>query len=451
MSEILELPVSTKYAKSWNVGDALREIMANAIDEAARKNSQIGLRYEAGELLITNEIGELKRENFVMGGTDKEDKTTIGQFGEGLKVGAMVLLRNGRQIRGESGSMGFAFHLTHSKKWNSEIMEIELSDIPFQKGTRVFVHEIKFQEAQDLKKKFLCFRKVEPILSTKEGSVYDGEGELFTHGVLIHKDWARVKKNPQYSLTFNLANVELNRDRSIFSDWRVVREIGELIYQAGDESTITKLMHFWLHHEKMDDLTPYNHPTKETIPIWQKVIKTMFRTFNNDKFAVAASEMEMRILREWGYNAIFGPSGFRAACEQVFLFPDAKEALGKAGEYVIAKDINSWEQRNLTKAEDFAKAVISKIPGIHAIEHRPAFVFIKRLDEAPDSKEPVHLGVYKDGTIGIRRSQLIKEWDAKQTMLHEYVHSVFGHSDNTRDFENDLERAWRTALEFKIN
>src|SRR5436190_3443673 len=137
--ETLELAVSPKYANHWELMDGLREIVANAIDESGRKKSEIQVTLKGHELMVYNKVGELEKQNFVMGGGDKEaGGSTIGQFGEGLKVGAMVIARNNRNVWGISGSMKFTFRVSFSDKWNSDILFIDIENKVFESGTKVF-------------------------------------------------------------------------------------------------------------------------------------------------------------------------------------------------------------------------------------------------------------------------------------------------------------------------
>ena len=92
--QVIELPLSQQYCRSWTALDALREIIANAIDSGSDVDVSWERGPSGGVAIITNEEGELERSNLVLGGTTKaDDEDTIGTFGEGLKIGAMVLLR----------------------------------------------------------------------------------------------------------------------------------------------------------------------------------------------------------------------------------------------------------------------------------------------------------------------------------------------------------------------
>ena len=78
--------ISKQYVPEWTVKDALRELLQNSLDAGL-------IAYTATH--ITNQ-GTLELKHLLLGCTAKAgDDTKLGQFGEGLKIALLVLLRNG--------------------------------------------------------------------------------------------------------------------------------------------------------------------------------------------------------------------------------------------------------------------------------------------------------------------------------------------------------------------
>lgn len=78
--------ISKQYVPEWTVKDALRELLQNSLDAGL-------IAYTSTHI---NNQGALELKHLLLGCTAKAgDDTKLGQFGEGLKIALLVLLRNG--------------------------------------------------------------------------------------------------------------------------------------------------------------------------------------------------------------------------------------------------------------------------------------------------------------------------------------------------------------------
>lgn len=434
MAEILELPISPKYARHWDTTDGLREIVANALDT----HTKVSMNLDGNTLIIHNESGELTRSNFVMGGTEKEGTNTIGQFGEGLKVGAMVLCRVGKVVRGQSGDFRFTFKMEFSEKWDSEILNIRLETVPFQEGTTVEVFPIEREEYRNLRDIFL-FTHDNRILKVKtsRGEIYSGgHGEIYCHGIRISDDYFKGS-----TLSFNFFGLKLNRDRTIFNDWEIRSIVGEIIPQITDSVVAEEIFLMLLRHEKMQSVGLYDNPKNKHV--WMDAARKHFELKKGAPLGLAKSDIEIRLLKEWGFNPIpCANTYFSDWLHNTLGIKMASEALGHAAEYDIVPEnkLTYLERKNLATAQSYARSIIRK-----SFDYDPKktkiWVFSKRMDTEADSAS-IHTGVYKtkDDSIGIRQSQLDSVKKATLTLVHEYVHAVSGYDDNTRGFEISLEQ-----------
>ena len=101
MSKI-ELTISPNYVPTWTYLDAVRELFQNALDQE-EQNPENVMRWSYDEdalsLTISNAHSTLSIASLLLGQTSKaDDKSTIGQFGEGYKIATLVLLREGKTI-----------------------------------------------------------------------------------------------------------------------------------------------------------------------------------------------------------------------------------------------------------------------------------------------------------------------------------------------------------------
>ena len=86
-----------KILKEWKVADALREIIANAIDEKIITKTKAPKIYKENNQWIIEDYGKgLKISDFSQNENQEKlnNKNVIGKFGIGLKDSIAVLFRN---------------------------------------------------------------------------------------------------------------------------------------------------------------------------------------------------------------------------------------------------------------------------------------------------------------------------------------------------------------------
>lgn len=101
MSKI-ELTLAPNYVPTWTLVDAVRELFQNALDQQKQNSENEASWYYddvTGVLTISNATSMLTAASLLLGQTTKaDDKSTIGQFGEGYKIATLVLLREGKNV-----------------------------------------------------------------------------------------------------------------------------------------------------------------------------------------------------------------------------------------------------------------------------------------------------------------------------------------------------------------
>lgn len=93
--EILVTNHHLNYRREWGLWEAIRDIVQNALDEA--EAYQWG--YDTHGLWIKDGGRGVLIKNFLMGGQQQKPDYMRGKFGEGMKIAALALLREGHQVR----------------------------------------------------------------------------------------------------------------------------------------------------------------------------------------------------------------------------------------------------------------------------------------------------------------------------------------------------------------
>jgi hypothetical protein len=160
MSQSISLSLTAGYARHWGTWEGVREFVQNWHDgvvaqssssqklcfskhadaQAGRVNYQAAssdgvllgtVEYDTAteQLRMTNRRTALSRKVLLMGFSNKpQRKEIVGQFGEGMKVGALALLRGGIGVRMTTNSEHWDFQLEVDEAFDERVLTIMISD-----------------------------------------------------------------------------------------------------------------------------------------------------------------------------------------------------------------------------------------------------------------------------------------------------------------------------------
>lgn len=221
------LNLSDRYVPNWGAWEVAREIICNAIDA-----DRDGMRIESlagNKIRVTTKTSPTLSDIFVIGGGSKQmNGDDIGQFGEGMKMAALVACRDGQ---------GMTVHIPGHK------ISFEFRDVM---GSSV-LHGV-IEDDQSLKSGSV-FEVTMPhignayagkiMLDSDEGPFNPGSksSTVYCKGVFIGQ------LSGDYLWSWNLRSLEVNRDRSMVdtqslststSEWlgkNMTREIADLLIE----------------------------------------------------------------------------------------------------------------------------------------------------------------------------------------------------------------------------
>lgn len=214
-----EYPITADYIRDWKPIHALREFGANALDAEAQYGARAIITYEAKRkaLLFKNEGVTLSRDALLLGGTDKASRgDTIGTYGEGMKMGFLVMSREGFVITVRNGlNEKWVPRIEHSEKWAAKVLQLDVTAVKRQVETfEIEILGVDMDLWVALQETFLKLKPAESELRLSTGAVLvDSEmvGRIYCKGVFVmHK--------PNYEYGYDFNGLALNRDRRFVDD-----------------------------------------------------------------------------------------------------------------------------------------------------------------------------------------------------------------------------------------
>lgn len=218
-----ELPITKEDLPKWGVWEGLREIVQNGLDEHIQNGNPMQVLRHGEMLGIQNVDAKLDPKAFLFGHTTKaDDKRTAGQYGEGLKLGVLALVRAGKEVTITVGKDLWKARFIRSRKYQATILGFDIVKNVFEedKDVTVSVSPITDDEYTMLKDWIVSLMSDPPAMVGTDsyyGSVLTDKrfkGRIFVKGI-----WVLDKEEMEFGYDFH--NVTLNRDRDFLNGWDI--------------------------------------------------------------------------------------------------------------------------------------------------------------------------------------------------------------------------------------
>ena len=428
-----KLTIEATYCKDWTVVQALREVLQNALDT----KTPVTLTRQGEYCIIRDSGAGLKLSDFLLGRSSKSgDSTAMGQFGEGIKIAALVLSRNGRSIRIESGAKEFECLFTYDDQWQSSLLTINIKDGVNSSGTTVTVQctEAEVAQASQL---FLQLKPM-PILEHQswsnhgqhwEHQILEAPGHFYVNGILVCSERA--------ILGYNFMRKELvNRDRSAVSHYALEQSVRDALAHLSTGPIIARLLAVASRYEPVSKDYHYQQsllgnlefsvefaPNKK---IWRRVIKDVF----GRKVCLAEGNHSDDLALEAGWQVLTLPPNLQKSLREVLRSSGSVITLPRHKE-VHYERLPDKSKENLKQAQAVANSIAAHID----LDAYPIHVFRSGDDTIAGHFNP------RTKTVAVGTNILGPNFDLKtavRVILHEYTHGL-GHHDRTREFESDLD------------
>lgn len=442
MDKLFDLNIE-QVLEHWEPEHAVREIIANALDEQFLTKSKEIEIYKSGKKWHIRDFGRgLQYSHFTQNENQEKiaSPSLIGKFGVGLKDALAVFHRKGINI--EINSKYGHICLTMVQKSGFDIQTLHaVFDEPIDRdfmGTEFIIDGISDTAIEKAKSMFLCFNgNLKLLEKTKYGEVY----QCTKTPAVIYINGVQVAIEENFLFSYNITNINaqikkaLNRERSNVGRSAYSDTIKNILRQCKSNSVLVPLV---------NDLQNIMIGTNCDESSWVDVATHAAKTLSKDDTVVFMTPSQRADMSN----------------QQVEILDQSGKTLVLVTDSVYGK-IESSVSTFDTVFQEYTKSFSYKFVPIELLTatERQTFELSKNIvaflkerqfkyDIAIKISETIRVGLDGMATLGvhdpsenaiiIKRSILDNPTDFCGVLLHEFAHYQHGYPDNTRAFENDL-------------
>jgi hypothetical protein len=437
-----------KVLEHWSPAHALRELIANALDEHAllgRDDRPEIVKDDAGVWHVRDCGRGLRYQHLTQNESEEKraSDVVVGQFGVGLKDALATFHRNGIRVRISSphGTIGL---VEQSKHGFGDVVTLHaIVDAPADiHGTDIALSGISDAAVAEAMAFFLVFdATVEVLESSAAGQVLARPGDaprsVYVRGV-------RVAEDDGLLFSYNVTKVDaklrraLNRERSNVGRSAYTDRVKAILLAVETPQVLTQLV---------NDMAGFAKGATRDEVKWNDVAERVVR-----QLAIADPDtVFVTAAQRWSHPELIRRA--ETDGKHVFVIPDALAARLRAAEdgtvTTLERFAADWNDRVVIEPIDPAqlepceRTVLDLAGVVLAIVGRRRdewdVVVSATLHLTPDGTETAH-GLWDPANrrIVIHRSCLRSAELFVATLLHEIGHAVTGATDLTARFEDGL-------------
>lgn len=443
----------------WEIEHAIREVIANALDEQVLTGSSDVEIYEAtdGGWHIRDHGRGLQIDHFTLNENKEKlesDAEIIGKFGVGLKDALATFHRRGVEVTIRSRFGRFQLREAHKHNFDGiTTLHVEYDPGDYGEGTDVELRGVSGADIDAAKRLFLRFSDDALIETTTYGQILrgpDGPPRVYITGVFANEE-------PNFLFSYNITSLtpamkkRLNRERLNVGRTTYAERV-KAILRAGDSTEV--------HDALADQVLGRARGDQCDEMQWIEIAQHAFNLLRERSRVAFISEGEMQVapdvvdhMRRDGYEVILVSDVHKHKLDQQYEAGDtdlrtmegfiAEYNQSFSYEFVEPDELSEGERRILARS-----AEILELVGVTGKTVPPV-----RISETMRVGLDTTEGVWDASlqSIVIKRSKLRSLADFAGTLLHEAAHATTGAPDVTREFEavltNYLGRVTDRAVE----
>ena len=234
-----ELSLVKSYVQEWTAEDAIREIIQNAIDESNRvEDNAMSVEYDPEEktLIISNKKSVLTHDTLLLGNTSKAtDDNMIGKFGEGYKLGILVLTRENHPVTIQNYGLKetWTARFVNSRRWKDEVLTIftdksQIWNKPPHNNLSFVINNVDQMMYDEVVKKTLFLKDIyrgeyveDNYAKTSYGNILFEEsekGRVYVNGLFV-----TTLEDLKYGYDIKTKYIEIGRDRNLIDSYKITK------------------------------------------------------------------------------------------------------------------------------------------------------------------------------------------------------------------------------------
>ena len=234
-----ELSLVKSYVQEWTAEDAIREIIQNAIDESNRvEDNAMSVEYDPEEktLIISNKKSVLTHDTLLLGNTSKAtDDNMIGKFGEGYKLGILVLTRENHPVVIQNYGLKETWkaRFVNSRRWKDEVLTIftdksQIWNKPPHNNLSFVINNVDQDMYNEVVKKTLFLKDIytgeyveDNYAKTSYGNILFEEsekGRVYVNGLFVI-----TLEDLKYGYDIKARYIEIGRDRNLIDSYKITK------------------------------------------------------------------------------------------------------------------------------------------------------------------------------------------------------------------------------------
>ncbi len=437
-----------KILEDWGPPHAIREIIANAIDEQIlTKTKDIEINKDQNGDWHIRDFGRgLNYEHLTQNENKEkiENPNIIGKFGIGLKDALATFDRRNIKIVIKSKNGDIRLEKTHKHGFD-DIMtlhaRISPPSEPTMSGTDVVLSGVTDKEVEEAKNLFLRFSGEKILEKTQYGELLKKNSRIG----LIYVNGVKVAEEPNFIFSYNITALNgairkvLNRERT---------NVGRTAYSSRIKHILLSCKDIHVAKILVKDLQEYSSGLMHDELTWIDIQEHAVKILNQEGNHVFLTSTEIMThgsvvdhAKDMGYGIITIPDNLRDKIH------GAQDLEGKpivdifqfSDDYSKSFKFRYIESSELNDGEKFVFESIDKIFSL--IGGQPKQILDVKISETMRKNfmgDDDVAGAWSDGLIVIRKDQLGSLVDFSGTLLHETAHAISGASDSSRPFEQAL-------------
>ena len=441
-----------KILENWEVYHAVREIIANALDEQILTNTKdISIHKSNDGCWHIIDFGRGLNYHHLTQNENEEKLTNdklIGRFGVGLKDALATLYRHGIKVQIIS-KYGIITLKEASKSGFDDIITLHAQIAPPQNpnmvGTDFCLLGCNADDIEKAKSLFLTFSGKNILEKNAYGEVIENStntADIYINGVKVAEESNFLFSYNITSLTAQLKKA-LNRERTNVGRSAYTGRIKDILKACSSEKVIDALV---------EDLQQFGSGNRHDELSWNDIAmhaSIKMNQLHKDTTFVTTSDLQnnpslIDEMQRSGYNPVVVPDNIISKMEDYNTGAKSGETLTTANQYIkdekerfvpVEIDINAltvYEKEVYNKTESILKLIGGKPKNVKKI------VIVEKIYESELFNETLGSWIAGENKILIKRKQLKSLEQYAGTLLHECAHAISGADDVSRDFELKL-------------